>query len=135
MGGGTCTGTCVCGREKTEDHDFSVDVPAKDATCTEPGYTDHKACSRCGAKDAAYSVIPAGHDWVTDPAKEPTCTATGLTEGKLCSRCPEKVDQEIVPALGHDYHQTDRTILRIYITDATAAKAAAGGTTTGMKTG
>ena len=62
-GDGTCTGTCVCGREKAEDHDFSVDVPAKEATCTEPGYTAHKACSRCGAKDAAYSVIPAAHNW------------------------------------------------------------------------
>ena len=68
-GDGTCTGTCVCGREKAEGHDFSVDVPAKEATCTEPGYTAHKACSRCGAKDADYSVIPAAHDWGLDDTK------------------------------------------------------------------
>jgi hypothetical protein len=100
-GDGTCTGTCVCGHEKAEAHDFSVDVPAKEATCTEPGYTAHKACSRCGAKDAAYSAISAGHDWVTDPAKEPTCTEPGLTEGKHCTRCTEKVEQKEIPAKGH----------------------------------
>ena len=100
-GDGTCTGTCVCGSEKAEDHDFSVDVPAKEATCTEPGYTAHKACSRCGAKDAAYSTIPAGHVWVIDPAKEPTCTATGLTEGKHCSRCGMAEEQQIIPPKGH----------------------------------
>ena len=111
---GTCTGTCACGRQKTKDHDFSVDVPAKDATCTEPGYTAHKACSRCGAKDAAYSAISAGHDWVTGPAVPATCTEPGLTEGKHCTRCTEKVEQEPVPALGHEYRETDRDILRIY---------------------
>ena len=102
-GDGTCTGTCVCGRQKTEDHDFSVDVPAKEATCTEPGYTAHKACSRCGAKDAAYSVIPAlGHDYIDHTAQEPTCTAVGWEDYKTCSRCEYTTYVEKA-ALGHNW--------------------------------
>ena len=65
-GDGKCHGCCVCGHPDTQRHDFSVDVPAKDPTCTEPGYTDHKACSRCGAKDGSYREIPAGHLWDTE---------------------------------------------------------------------
>ena len=45
----------------TGNHDYSVEVPAKDYTCEENGYTAHNACSVCGAKDEAYEEIPAAH--------------------------------------------------------------------------
>ena len=40
-------------------HNFAIDVAAKDATCTEAGYTAHKACD-CGETEGK-EVIPAGH--------------------------------------------------------------------------
>ena len=56
--GGYTTYTCPdCGDSYVDDekpalkHDFSVDVPAKAATCKEEGYTAHKKCSRCDEID------------------------------------------------------------------------------------
>ena len=60
---GTCTGTCACGRQKTKDHDFSVDVPAKDATCTTPGLTEGKHCTRCTEKVEQEPVPALGHEY------------------------------------------------------------------------
>ena len=86
-----------CDHKNTEIRD------AKDATCTEPGYTGDTYCKDCGKKIGTGKVISAkGHTEVIDPAVEPTCTKTGLTEGKHCSVCNEViVKQEIVPAKGH----------------------------------
>ncbi len=76
---------------------------AKEATCTEPGYTGDTYCKDCNEKIADGKVIPAkGHTEVVDPAVEPTCTKTGLTAGKHCSVCNEViVAQKIIPAIGH----------------------------------
>ena len=78
-----------------------VDVDGKAATCTEPGYTAYKDCSRCDHIEGKEEIKALGHNMVTDAAKAPTCTETGLTEGSHCSRCDHKVAQETVPALGH----------------------------------
>ena len=78
-----------------------VDVYGKDATCTEPGYTAYKDCSRCDYIEGKEEIKALGHNMVTDAAKAPTCTETGLTEGSHCSRCDHKVAQETIPALGH----------------------------------
>ena len=80
-------------------HDFPG---AKEATCTEAGYTGEGKCSRCDETSEG-SVIPAlGHTEVIDPAVAATCTKTGLTEGKHCSVCNEiLVAQTETPALGH----------------------------------
>ena len=103
-------------------------LPGKDATCTENGLTEGKACYVCGKTLVAQSVIPAnGHidgnkDYVCDvceaelctehsestiDGKAPTCTDTGLTEGKQCAICGDiLVPQTEIPALGHKYEQT-----------------------------
>lgn len=63
---------------------------AKDATCTEPGYTGDMVCTRCGEVHSKGEEIPAlGHDygdWTT--VKEADCFHTGLEERK-CGRCGE----------------------------------------------
>ena len=76
---------------------------AKQATCTESGYTGDTYCKDCNQKLKDGTTIPAkGHTEVIDVAKEATCTETGLTEGKHCSVCNEVlVKQEVVKAKGH----------------------------------
>ena len=90
-------GGTPCAHENTELRN------AKEATCTEPGYTGDTYCKDCGEKIGTGTAIPAkGHTEVIDPAVEPTCTKTGLTEGKHCSVCNEViVKQEVIPANGH----------------------------------
>ena len=68
---------------------------AKDATCTEPGYTGDMVCTRCGEVHSTGEEIPAlGHDygdWTT--VKEADCFHTGLEERK-CGRCGETEQRE-----------------------------------------
>lgn len=69
------------------------------ATCTTPGKTEGKHCSRCNTVITAQTDIPAlGHVEVIDPAVEATQTVPGKTAGAHCSRCNEVlVAQEDVP--------------------------------------
>ena len=78
---------------------------AKEATCTEAGYTGDTYCTTCGEKISDGETTPAtGHTEVIDAAVEPTCTKTGLTEGKHCSVCSEVlVAQTEIPANGHSW--------------------------------
>lgn len=82
-------------------------VPAKTATCTEPGLTEGSKCSTCGAILKAQEVIPAlGHKAETVAAKAATCTESGLTEGSKCSVCGiVLVEQKTIPAFGHDWDE------------------------------
>lgn len=89
----------VCGtKEKVEDipatgnHNFTVEVEAKDPTCL-PGYTAHLACEVCGQPNEDYTEIPGdaeeGHsfpekDWFV--YVEPTCTEAGVMAG-YCEHC------------------------------------------------
>ena len=90
-------GGTPCAHEDTELRN------AKEATCTEPGYTGDTYCKDCGEKIGTGTAIPAkGHTEVTDPAVEPTCTEPGKTEGKHCSVCNAIiVAQTEIPAKGH----------------------------------
>lgn len=78
---------------------------AKEATCTEVGYTGDKVCKWCGIVMEKGKEIPMKEHTVVDVAAvEATCTADGMTAGTKCSVCGtvlsgcEKVDK-----LGHDY--------------------------------
>ena len=92
-------GGTPCAHENTELRN------AKDATCTEPGYTGDTYCKDCGEKIGTGTAIPAkGHTEVIDEAVAATCTTPGKTEGKHCSVCNEiLVAQKVIPAKGHSW--------------------------------
>ena len=117
----TCT---VCGATKTEEipatgEHTPVEVPAKEATCTEAGHAAGKQCSVCGTIISGMGEIPAlGHDW-NEPTvvyaangnkgtKTYTCKHDGCTEIKtedidwkfyLSATSGNKVDMTV----GEDY--------------------------------
>ena len=79
-------------------------LDAKEATCTETGYTGDKLCLDCIEIVEVGEVIPAkGHtesDWITE--KDATCTETG-TKYTECTVCEEKIKEELIPATGHNF--------------------------------
>lgn len=92
-----------------DNHSLSKVINAKDATCTEDGYTGDTVCSVCGKEITKGETVQAkGHTEAIDAAVEPTCTEPGKTEGKHCSVCNEIiVAQTEIPAKGH----TEKTVV------------------------
>ena len=86
------------------DHDPEV-RNAKDATCTEDGYTGDTVCKRCGETLATGSAIPAlGHDTEVKNARAATCTEAGYTGDTVCKRCGQTVATgSSISATGHHY--------------------------------
>ncbi len=74
---------------------------AKEATCTEPGYTGDTYCKDCNEKIADGEVIPAlGHTWDNGViTTAPTCENAGV-KTFTCTRCNE-TKTEAVNATGH----------------------------------
>lgn len=91
-----------------DNHSLTKVINAKDATCTENGYTGDTVCVICGKEITKGETIKAkGHTEVIDARVEPTCTEAGKTEGKHCSVCNEiLVAQTEIPATGH----TEKTV-------------------------
>ena len=103
--GATCVAkaTCtVCKKEGEIDpnnHDLKPHA-AKAPTCTEKGWNEYNACSRCSY--TTYSELPAlNHDLVPHAAKAPTCLDIGWNEYNTCSRCDHTTYAEL-PVLNHD---------------------------------
>ena len=91
------TGTSACTHGETELRD------AKEASCTEDGYTGDTYCKLCGRLLEEGETIPAlGHKTELKNAKEATCTEDGYTGDEICTVCGETVKMgEAIPALGH----------------------------------
>lgn len=71
-----------CRHEKTELRN------AKEATCTEEGYTGDIVCLECEKTIEAGEIIPAkGHVTELRNAKEATCTEEGYTGDEICTVC------------------------------------------------
>ena len=85
-------------------HDTQL-VGAKDATCTQDGYTGDEVCKTCGVTVKKGEVIPAtGHDTQLVGAKPATCTEDGYTGDEVCKTCGVTVKKgEVIPATGHHY--------------------------------
>lgn len=86
-------------------HTAGDPVNAKEATCTEVGYTGDKVCKWCGIVMEKGKEIPMKeHTSVEVKAVEATCTTDGMTAGTKCSVCGTVLSGcEVVKALGHDY--------------------------------
>lgn len=86
-------------------HTAGDPVNAKEATCTEVGYTGDKVCKWCGIMLEKGKEIPMKeHTSVDVAAVEATCTTDGMTAGTKCSVCDKVLTGcEVVKALGHDY--------------------------------
>ncbi len=82
------------------DHDNTEVRDAKEATCTEPGYTGDTYCKDCGKLVEEGEEIPAlGHDWGEwVETVSPTATEPGY-EMRTCKRCGVDECREI-PAKG-----------------------------------
>lgn len=66
-------------------HESTTLTGAKDATCTEAGYTGDYRCDYCGAVVTEGEAVNAlGHDWADATCTTPkTCKRCGLTEGSV----------------------------------------------------
>ncbi len=102
----TCTRNCgeaddvvVVPGEAALGHDYNL-VNAKEATCTENGYTGDQVCSRCD-NTIMGEVIPAlGHNWDEGVVTAPECEKDGYTT-YTCQRCDTTDVRDIVPGLEH----------------------------------
>ncbi|MGM9556146.1 MAG: S-layer homology domain-containing protein [Oscillospiraceae bacterium] len=112
--GGLSVKACtVCGELKVDSayatakvaHVAGDPVNAKEATCTEVGYTGDTYCKWCNTAMEKGKEIPMKeHTPEEVAAVAATCTETGLTAGSKCSVCGEVLTaQEVVPELGHDF--------------------------------
>lgn len=72
---------------------------AKDATCTEPGYTGDTYCTVCNEKVKEGEVIPAkGHTEEIRNQLEPTLTTPGYTGDKYCKVCGVLIEKgDVIP--------------------------------------
>ncbi len=100
----SCT---VCGEYYNAHYNAPVDhvatvVGAKDATCTEAGYTGDTVCKWCGEEIAkGEEIAPAGHKSEIQNAKEATATEDGYTGDEVCTVCGEVLKKgEVIPATG-----------------------------------
>lgn len=78
---------------------------AKDATCTENGYTGEKVCSVCGAvTEYGHTTAALGHDYQLMNQKDATCTESGYSGDSICSRCND-VESEgtVIDKLDHEW--------------------------------
>lgn len=83
---------------KCKDAEITI-KGAKEATCTEEGYTGDAYCNQCKAVVEKGNVIPKkAHTPVVDPAVEPTEDKEGKTEGSHCSVCGTVIKaQTVIP--------------------------------------
>jgi len=100
---GVKTYTCSCDDSYTEEiealgHNL-MDVVAKDATCTEDGYTAYKDCSRCDYVEGKTEIPATGHsygeptwDWTGDDENGYTAARATFT----CAVCEEEDGTETV---------------------------------------
>ena len=129
---GYTTNTCATCKDSYVDnivealgHLNDIDLPAKDATCTEDGATAGVRCSQCNTDTTPQIIIEALGHKPTTKVISPTCTESGHTE-YTCSVCNYSYTGNNVPALGHDYGNaacgTIASCQREGCEDATASK-------------
>lgn len=86
-------------------HENTTIIDAKEATCTEEGYTGDVYCEECGTVIKSGEIIPAtGHSTVLQSYRAATCTEEGYTGDEVCTICGEIVTSgTVIPATGHSW--------------------------------
>lgn len=85
------------------DHEHSyITKNAKNATCSQNGYTGDTVCKHCGkvAKRGS-STAKLNHSYETRNAKEATCTQNGYTGDKVCKNCGYTIKGNSTAKLEH----------------------------------
>ena len=77
------------GQKDSDNHTGGTEIRgAKDATCTEEGYTGDTYCIGCGEKiSAGIEIKMSAHNLEKIPAKDATVTETGNKEYWQCENC------------------------------------------------
>ena len=77
------------GAKYSDNHTGGTEIRgAKDATCTEEGYTGDTYCIGCGEKiSAGIAIKMSAHNLEKIPAKDATVTETGNKEYWQCENC------------------------------------------------
>ena len=77
------------GAKDSDNHTGGTEIRgAKDATCTEEGYTGDTYCIGCGEKiSAGIAIKMSAHNLEKIPAKDATVTVTGNKEYWQCENC------------------------------------------------
>ena len=103
--GATCAAKAICtvckkeGEIDPNNHDLRPHA-AKAPTCTEKGWNEYNACSRCNY--TTYAELPAlNHDYQAVTV-EPTCETDGYTVF-TCSRCKDSYTADPTDKLGHQF--------------------------------
>ena len=118
---GVRTYKCSCGDSYTETIPATGDSvepeckhantevrDAKEATCTEAGYTGDTCCKDCDEKTATGTTIAAlGHNYTNEVTKEPTTTEDGVRTYN-CTRCEDSYT-EVIPKLPTEDHEHSYT--------------------------
>lgn len=96
-------GICDVCKNNICKHENTSIINAKDASCTESGYTGDKVCDKCGAVlEKGIEIAMLDHTVVIDKGFAATCTKDGLTEGSHCAVCKKIIKkQEVIKATGH----------------------------------
>ena len=107
----TCTADVVCDFcgtlvKEALGHDM-VAVDSQDPTCTEVGWYEHAACSRCDY-NTKVEIDMLGHRYL-GTVTPPTCTEQGYTT-YVCERCDDTIIDEYVSANGHNYLHKSCTV-------------------------
>ncbi len=106
--------TCDCGSSYAETLALAAhvmeDLPGKDPTCTEAGYTAHKKCKNCTYTEGEWSPTnPLNHDYTVslDNKKDATCGEDGHETDMKCSRCGDVQNGQVISKTNkHDRNGT-----------------------------
>ncbi|MDD6035284.1 MAG: hypothetical protein PUC30_03695 [Lachnospiraceae bacterium] len=87
------------------EHEWEIDIKAKDADCLNDGCTEGKHCTVEGCTEVMKSqpIEKLGHDMkpVADSAVAATCTEDGKESDYKCSRCDYSVEGKVIAKTGH----------------------------------
>ena len=102
--------TCSCGETETQKvtaigHSLET-YEAKPATCTQIGWEEYEACTRCNYSTLKIDVA-IGHSLTFHEKQDPTCTEIGWTDYKSCSDCDFSTYLEL-EATGHSIVSRDK---------------------------